>query len=264
MVAAYASVYLPSAHSKQTYLFRRLTAIPGLQLNLRVINVTANRIQAHWEGLETGDTHAVAEPSARAGRAVQLSTYVSTILTRTSMTSIGNPALPSIFPSYACVALILALIYVDRLKKMHPSAKGEAGCGHRLFLVSYMVATKYVQAHFNSRPTHSRPDCRGADVGAASNGYESASATPFSSLISPNEQWARLSTIFSTPELTRMELELLSFLQFNLYVSYEDFIYYWNVYMEINQAVPDEKPSAAYEPYGDEECIDEDASVPDI
>ncbi|KAG0376709.1 hypothetical protein BGX24_007328 [Mortierella sp. AD032] len=41
------------------------------------------------------------------------------------------------------LTLTLALIYVDRLKEKNPSAKGEPGCSHRLFLVAYIIAAKY-------------------------------------------------------------------------------------------------------------------------
>ncbi|KAK9767856.1 hypothetical protein K7432_002001 [Basidiobolus ranarum] len=276
VVAAYASVYLPSPTSRQTDLFKKLSGIPGgLQLNSRVISMTANRIQAHWEGLQLGEDRPTTESTRQSGRIVQLFTYISTILTRTSIAPVTNSTLSTVFPSHSCVALVLALMYVDRLKKMHPAAKGEAGCGHRLFLVSYMVATKYIQAHFNSWtkpsplapavPTSADLQCRGADMATGLNSSSPVVSVPLSSLISPNEHWARLSAIFSTPELTRMELELLSFLQFDLFVSYEDFKYHWTMYMEINQAVPAENPSPVYGPsFGDEEYVSEEFSVPEL
>ncbi|ORX90889.1 hypothetical protein K493DRAFT_356273 [Basidiobolus meristosporus CBS 931.73] len=245
---AYASLYLPSPTSSQNDLFKKLSTIPGgLQLSSHVINKTASRIQAHWEGVQSG-------VSPQSARTVQLSSYISTILTRTSLAPVVSSALSTEFPSFSCVALVLSLIYVDRLKKMHPSAKGEAGCGLRLFLVSYMIASKYIQAHISSLSKSAQGSCDG-----------SSPAIPLSSLISPNEHWARLSSIFSTPELTRMELEFLSFLQFDLFVSYEDFKYFWSMYMEINQTVPEESPSPVLEHfYGSEECMSDDASVPDM
>ncbi|KAK9767699.1 hypothetical protein K7432_002302 [Basidiobolus ranarum] len=259
VAAAYASVYLPSPASKQNDVFKRLsTTSSGLQLNSHVINMTANHIQAHWEGVQS---------SLQSVRTVQLSTYISTILTRTSLAPVTNSALTAAFPSFSCIALVLALIYVDRLKKMHPAAKGEAGCGLRLFLVSYMVATKYIQAHFNSWAKCSPSLATTSPVKDTTESQTSQpiQTVPLSSLLSPNEHWARLSSIFSTPELTRMELELLSFLQFDLFVSYEDFKYYWTMYMEINQAVPAENPSPVFEPsYGDDEYAAEDGCVPDL
>ncbi|KAG0091871.1 hypothetical protein BGZ93_008639 [Podila epicladia] len=44
---------------------------------------------------------------------------------------------------YPNLTLTLALIYVDRLKAKYPEARGEPGCSHRLFLVAYIIASKY-------------------------------------------------------------------------------------------------------------------------
>ncbi|KAF9299924.1 hypothetical protein BGZ74_008494 [Mortierella antarctica] len=57
-----------------------------------------------------------------------------------SAKAIFSPLLKIPYPN---LTLTLALIYVDRLKAKYPEARGEPGCSHRLFLVAYIIASKY-------------------------------------------------------------------------------------------------------------------------
>ncbi|KAK9762155.1 hypothetical protein K7432_012382 [Basidiobolus ranarum] len=271
VLAAYAGVYVPKSNHIQAPVLKRLFAFKSIFIpSPRLITVAAKLIQAHWESLTVfNQTPGNSEDRMQTVRSMHLTGYISTTLARSSI--LQSNSIVSLFPSFPTVALIFALVYVERLKKLHPNARGETGCGHRLFLVSYMVACKYLQGHLlacESRTSQGAKDYAAevpnTDESTSEdrqNGNSHVPASVLSSIILPNEQWARLSGVFSTPELTRMELELLAFLQFDLYVSYEDFIYHWTKYMDINQLVPSEQLSAniQYEETESEECV-----VPDF
>ncbi|ORX91448.1 hypothetical protein K493DRAFT_152364, partial [Basidiobolus meristosporus CBS 931.73] len=81
-------------------------------------------------------------------------------------------------------SILIALTYLIRLKQKHPGCKGTYGSGHRLLLASIMVATKYLNddAYYN-------------------------------------KTWASVCNgIFTIQEINKMEMELLFFLDFKLYV----------------------------------------------
>ncbi|KAK9763588.1 hypothetical protein K7432_009596 [Basidiobolus ranarum] len=272
VLVAYAGVYVPESNHVQAPVLKRLFAFKNiLSLSPQLISVAGKLIQAHWESTAISDELTPGDRNQTA-RSMHLTGYISAILARSLMLQSNSVA--SKFPPFPTVALVFALIYVERLKKLHPNARGEAGCGHRLFLVSYMVACKYLQGHIlawgNHTPTKSgraasvpvtREPHRVSSSPQHSTPLEHSSVLP--SIILPNEQWARLSGVFSTPELTRMELELLAFLQFDLNVSYEDFNYHWSKYMDINQLVPNEQPSIVSTHTVFEETDDEGV-VPDF
>ncbi|ORX94336.1 hypothetical protein K493DRAFT_315526 [Basidiobolus meristosporus CBS 931.73] len=245
VLEAYANVYVPTTDHIQAPVLKKLFEYKSiLSLSSQLVTVTARLIQTQWESSEQ-PTENVSE-QGQSGRAKHLTGYISAILARSSM--LRSNTVATHLPSFSTIALIFALVYVERLKRLHPNARGEAGCGHRLFLVSYMVASKYLQGHLLARsnripqnhPNSQVPDTRGPVSEEPLPLESSSSSSVLPSIILPNEQWARLSGVFSTPELTRMELELLAFLQFDLYVSYEDFLYHWTKYMDINQLVPNQ------------------------
>jgi hypothetical protein len=86
------------------------------------------------------------------------------------------------------VATILhALLYTLKLRSIYPRARGEQGCAHRLFVVSLLVAARYLNdRQLLIRPSHSA--------------------------------WSTLSGVFTSRELYRMEVEFVTFLRGKLYV----------------------------------------------
>ncbi|KAG2220816.1 hypothetical protein INT45_004477, partial [Circinella minor] len=59
--------------------------------------------------------------------------------------SCRNPAaLPTVCP---IVALLVAMRYIDRLKKKYNNIRGAMGCSHRLIVVAYMMAIKFIHAN---------------------------------------------------------------------------------------------------------------------
>jgi hypothetical protein len=91
---------------------------------------------------------------------------------------------------------MLAAYYVGRLRRLYPKANGESGCSHRLFTIALLVAYRY----------HQRP----AQV--AENFYCWWSAAG--------------GATFAATELQRMELEMVAFLKFKLYIRFDDFEYF--------------------------------------
>ena len=88
-------------------------------------------------------------------------------------------------PSVA--TLLHGLLYCLKLRQIYPQARGEQGCAHRLFVVSLLVATRYL----NDRQV----------------------------LIKPNHTtWSTLSGVFTAPELERMEMEFVTFLRGKLFI----------------------------------------------
>ncbi|KXN69985.1 hypothetical protein CONCODRAFT_58789, partial [Conidiobolus coronatus NRRL 28638] len=83
--------------------------------------------------------------------------------------------------------VVLAILYLIRLKQKHPTCKGAHGSGHRLFLAALIVANKYL--------------------------YDDAYH---------NHTWAEVSNgIFHLEEVNRMEFELIYFLNFGLTVTFK-------------------------------------------
>lgn len=88
-------------------------------------------------------------------------------------------------PSVA--TLLHALLYTLRLREIYPRACGEKGCSHRLFVVSLLVAVKYLNdRQILIKPSHST--------------------------------WSSLSGVFTSPELERMEMEFVTFLKGKLFI----------------------------------------------
>ncbi|EGF84129.1 hypothetical protein BATDEDRAFT_85420 [Batrachochytrium dendrobatidis JAM81] len=88
--------------------------------------------------------------------------------------------------------LVTAFLYLERLKTCHPKCKGSPGSAHRLILSAIMLAAKFL--------------------------YDDTF---------DNTAWATVSSgIFSLEQVNHMEMEMLYFLDYNMYVSLE----MWNAF----------------------------------
>ncbi|KAL2918257.1 hypothetical protein HK105_202184 [Polyrhizophydium stewartii] len=104
------------------------------------------------------------------GSNVDLCQFIATIMSRTRLSS---------------NTLVLAFLYLDRLKSMHPRCKGSPGSAHRLILSAIMLAAKFL--------------------------YDDTF---------DNTAWATVSSgLFSLEQVNHMEMEMLYFLNFRLFVS---------------------------------------------
>lgn len=87
--------------------------------------------------------------------------------------------------------LLHALLYTIKLRSIYPQARGEQGCAHRLFVVSLLAATRYLNdRHVLIKPNHAT--------------------------------WSGLSGVFTAPELHRMEAEFITFLRGKLFIGYAE------------------------------------------
>lgn len=110
------------------------------------------------------------------------------------------------------ITFLVAIYYVARLRRLHPTTRGESGCCHRLFSVALLIAMRYHEYY---------------NIGMDSNQFY--------------HQWSiRVSGCFTPQELLWMEMELVSFLKYRLYISFSDFEYFIDrVYNEdAGQVVP--------------------------
>ena len=99
--------------------------------------------------------------------------------------------------------MVTALLYLDRLKQMHPNCKGSEGSGYRLLLSAIILAAKYL--------------------------YDDTF---------DNTAWATVSSgLFHLKQVNHMEMELLYFLNFELYIPIQE----WNAfYLTVEQRVAQE------------------------
>ncbi|CAG8694985.1 10522_t:CDS:2 [Acaulospora morrowiae] len=51
--------------------------------------------------------------------------------------------------NWSSLKLILAMVYIERLRKANPYFHGEQGCSHRVFFIAFVIASKYVDASFS-------------------------------------------------------------------------------------------------------------------
>lgn len=144
-------------------------------LALRLVMTAAEYVLRLWEGEEATAT-APRSPHSK-GMMVQV---MSATLLRV------NPSV---------ITLFAALYYIGRLRKMFPHAKGELGCGVRLFTVALLIAYRYHE---------------GAVADAAF--YRAWSAHSHG--------------LFSARDLLRMEVEMVAFLGYALHIPFEDFEYF--------------------------------------
>jgi hypothetical protein len=86
--------------------------------------------------------------------------------------------------------LTTAFLYLNRLKQYHPRCKGSAGSGYRLFLAAIILAAKYM--------------------------YDDTF---------DNTAWATVSSgLFPLEEVNHMEREMLSFLDFQLFIKESEWV----------------------------------------
>ncbi|CAG8790329.1 10281_t:CDS:2, partial [Dentiscutata erythropus] len=51
--------------------------------------------------------------------------------------------------NWSSLKLVLAMVYIERLRKANPCFHGEQGCSHRVFFIAFVIASKYVDASFS-------------------------------------------------------------------------------------------------------------------
>ncbi|CDH56723.1 60s ribosomal protein l30 [Lichtheimia corymbifera JMRC:FSU:9682] len=105
-------------------------------------------------------------------------------------------AISTVCPS---LTLLIAISYIDRLNQNYANFKGTDGCAYRLVVVAYMIAAKYMRAnlriiHFSENQKNNLP--------------------PYHS----NEADSRFS---------RLEIEFLHFLNYNLFVEEPEQLVWW-------------------------------------
>lgn len=90
--------------------------------------------------------------------------------------------------------IVTAFLFLDRLKKLHPRCKGSAGSAYRLLLASIMLAAKYL--------------------------YDDTF---------DNTAWATVSSgMFTLEQVNHMEMEMLYFLNFGLFVTCHEWITFYD------------------------------------
>ena len=132
-------------------------------------------------------------------------------------------------------SLFLAVLFIYKLRALHPRAKGEPGCAHRLFVVALMLTMRYIEldsdlitshGYTNNPRVHSSTG--GGDVSMSPllpSLSDLSSIDTFQDKQLPlyelesTECWARLSSpLFSPSDLHKMESEMMAFLKYDLYV----------------------------------------------
>ncbi|KAF1805310.1 hypothetical protein FB192DRAFT_1426859 [Mucor lusitanicus] len=104
----------------------------------------------------------------------------------------------SVSPS---ITLLIAIGYIERLKQKYHNIKGTRGCGHRLILVAYMMAAKFMHVNLRSiiSTSTTSPSASASTSACTSPMASPTSLTPFSNNMSVS---AERSTIHKyTPNL---------------------------------------------------------------
>ncbi|KAI9316639.1 hypothetical protein BX666DRAFT_1945333 [Dichotomocladium elegans] len=200
-----------------------------------------------------------------------------------------NPsALPTLCPS---VALLIAMRYIDRLKKKYTSIRGAVGCSHRLVVVAYMMATKYIHASLrlvvnedddqlrqrqrqpsssgssqasnsdDSDPTEALPHTRLSTERSTLNRPFVAAQPPASPPLSPpaspkTQREPSLETSRRALRALRMEIEFLHFLSYDLSCVDPISLVYW--VRQINNNDDDDRQYTSADE-GDDELTDSDS-----
>ncbi|KAI8137489.1 hypothetical protein BJV82DRAFT_525188 [Fennellomyces sp. T-0311] len=189
--------------------------------------------------------------------------------------SCRNPAaFPTVCPS---VALLVAMRYIDRLKKKYNNIRGAMGCSHRLVVVAYMMATKYIHANLRliidvTEPRRrssvdtlvfSRLSTERSTLKKSPSPMVSPPASPKSEsecAQSPPEQQATSKSQRALRAL-RMEIEFLHFLNYDLTLSDPVGLVEWA--HRLTRPAEDQEPPAPYyssADEGDDEMDSDDAS----
>eukprot|EP01137_Pigoraptor_chileana_P035668 Opistho-2@30062 len=164
-----------------------------------LIDFAADVIETTWEARAL----ARAPQEERHRRRTQLRRFITCIVKRASVTS---------------VSILAGIMWIERLKTRYPRAEGGEKCGHRLFLVALIVASKM----FADGPKTSR-------------------------------DWSTVSGVFDSAELDRMEDEFLTFLQDDIRISPSAFDEFVSKRLGTDQVVPMEKPVAENKNVSDEQ-----------
>lgn len=100
--------------------------------------------------------------------------------------------------------LTAAFLYLDRLKQLHPRCKGSPGSGHRLMLAAIVLAAKYM--------------------------YDDTF---------DNTAWATVSSgLFELEQVNHMEREMLSFLDFKLFIKTQEWYQFTDrLWVEMNEGM---------------------------
>lgn len=100
--------------------------------------------------------------------------------------------------------LAAAFFYLERLKKLHPRCKGSPGSGHRLLLAAVVVAAKYM--------------------------YDDTF---------DNTAWATVSSgLFELEQVNHMEREMLSFLDFKLFIKTQEWYQFVEkLWLDMNESL---------------------------
>lgn len=85
--------------------------------------------------------------------------------------------------------LLVAVVYLHRLRTKYPKASGQPGCAHRLAVSAVLVADRYLRGHSKRQVQLT------------------------------TSQWAQISGCFTTDEIDRMESELITFMDGKLLVT---------------------------------------------
>ncbi|KAG9307497.1 hypothetical protein G9A89_017327 [Geosiphon pyriformis] len=157
---AYASETIAEMESRAR-LFRTLGEVfeRDVIMGERVLDLYAERILSLWE---PNFTISPQNPTSN-HQFTTLKSYVKYILARARYPpDADDPVNVQLiqqqevlsewaWTNWASLKLMLALIYIERLRKMEPLFKGESGCSHRVFFAAFVVASKYVDISF-ARP----------------------------------------------------------------------------------------------------------------
>ncbi|RUS34632.1 hypothetical protein BC938DRAFT_479422 [Jimgerdemannia flammicorona] len=152
---------------------------------------------------------------------------------------LNRSAVPVVCP---VITLALATVYIDRLRKKYPTTQGASGCTQRLFLMSYIMAAKFIHASLGTLIASStllhngHPIVRDRVKMAAA---PSCLFTPMQTLASTTSLFASMLPRTTPQELHKMELEFLHFLDSDLTVhNASDLMGLWEKCVGIEQVVP--------------------------
>lgn len=133
-------------------------------------------------------------------------------------------------------SLFLSVLFIYKLRALHPRAKGEPGCTHRLFVVALMLAMRYIELDSDLIASHGYTTNPRVHSSVETRNIPTSSSLPLSfndpsSIdafqdkhlplyeLESTECWARLSSpLFSPSDLHKMEAEMMAFLKYDLYV----------------------------------------------
>ncbi|CAG8523132.1 3008_t:CDS:10 [Diversispora eburnea] len=137
--------------------------------------------------------------------------------------------------NWSSLKLVLAMVYIERLRKANPCFHGEQGCSHRVFFIAFVIASKYVDASFSKSCSEARRERRMDEWRSEDNEAHTLLLIPHNN----SYYWSNITNhVFTPNEITRMEIDFLYMLKFNLLVKKEDIIECWQRCMNNCQIVP--------------------------